>query len=133
MKPTFKGRLRGFKVQVMQVIGCDLSGVCRIPLVLGLLIFIPASVDAKIYLDLQKNQKKQQENYSRETELFTEIARLQKEGRYQDAIEPAMELLRIDETKKGPDHPHVAMSLTTLANIYRIIGDYAKAKLFTMK
>ena len=40
MKPTFKGRL--------QVIGMSrlLSGVCRIQIVLALLIFIPASVDA---------------------------------------------------------------------------------------
>ena len=102
LKPTFKGRL--------QVIGMSrlLSGVCRIQIVLALLIFIPASVDAKSYLDLRQTGNKQQTNDSRESELIAEIDRLQKEGRYQEAIQPATELLRIIEAKNGPDHPDVA-------------------------
>ena len=60
--------------------------------------------------------------------LNTELLRLSRAGRYDEAISLAERALRIREKSLRPDHPEVAQSLNNLAVLYRATGDYAKAE-----
>jgi len=53
---------------------------------------------------------------------------LRNQGRYLEAIEPSQKALAIVEKVFGPDHPEVAMGLNSLAELYRELGEYNKAK-----
>ena len=46
----------------------------------------------------------------------------QDQDRFDEALELELRSLAIREKVLGPDHPHVALSLTTLGNIYRDTG-----------
>jgi len=60
--------------------------------------------------------------------LKQEVDRLYREGRYNEAIPKAREILALREQALGPTHPDVAASVTDLAHLLRAIGDYAAAK-----
>ncbi len=49
-------------------------------------------------------------------------------GRYEEAIPIAREVLQIREKADGPEHVKTAVSLNTLAELYRATGDHANAK-----
>ncbi len=66
----------------------------------------------------------------RETEeLNRQVVQLYNQGRYADAIPLAERALAIREKALGPEHPDVATSLSSLAELYRATGAYAKAEL----
>src|SRR5262245_30851500 len=59
---------------------------------------------------------------------FNESVNMLDKGKYADAIQLAERALVIWEIALGPEHPDVANSLNTLAELYRTKGDYAKAE-----
>jgi CHAT domain-containing protein len=61
------------------------------------------------------------------TALNQQVIELYQAGRYQEAIPPATEALRLRETALGETHPDVAGSLNNLALLYQAQGDYAAA------
>src|SRR6266540_4067045 len=60
--------------------------------------------------------------------LSKEARRLQRAGKYDEALRLGERALEIREKRLGPDHLEVARSLNNLAHIYYIRGDYAKAE-----
>ena len=60
--------------------------------------------------------------------LNRQVVDLYQEGKYQEAIPIARQLLEIRDRVNGPDHPDYATSLNSLAALYRAMGDYAKAE-----
>lgn len=56
------------------------------------------------------------------------IVTLHREGRISEAIEVAMEALKVAEITFGPNHPNMAASLNTLALLYHSQGKYAEAE-----
>src|SRR6266540_2626787 len=64
-----------------------------------------------------------------EARKLSEEARQLEHGRkYDEALRLYERALAIREKALGPDHPHVAGSLSNLANIYYFRGDFAKAE-----
>jgi tetratricopeptide (TPR) repeat protein len=59
--------------------------------------------------------------------LIEQYIKLEKQGRYSEAIPLAQRALAIFEKSLGPDHPNVAASLNNLAELYLNQGRYADA------
>ncbi|MDA2917219.1 tetratricopeptide repeat protein [Nitrospinae bacterium AH_259_B05_G02_I21] len=53
---------------------------------------------------------------------------LSRQGKYREAIPVAKEALKVAEQTFGPNHPNVAQSLNSLALLYKVLGQYAKAE-----
>jgi len=62
------------------------------------------------------------------TDAYNRVGELYAEGRYQEAIPFAEEVLRLSEDEFGPDHPDIAQSLNNLAVLYKTQGRYAEAE-----
>jgi tetratricopeptide (TPR) repeat protein len=60
--------------------------------------------------------------------LNQEARELYRTGQYGRAVMVAKEALKLAEQKVGPDHPHVARSLTDLAELYELQRNYAQAE-----
>ena len=60
--------------------------------------------------------------------LQNQVIALYNAGKYAEAIPLAQRELAIYEKKLGPDHPHVALPLAWLAELYRAQGRYADAE-----
>jgi len=60
--------------------------------------------------------------------LNAEVLRLNREGRYREAIPRARDLLALREQALGPAHPDVAQSLNDLANLLALMGNAAGAR-----
>jgi CHAT domain-containing protein/Tfp pilus assembly protein PilF len=60
--------------------------------------------------------------------LYEEFRKLQRAGKYDEALPLAERVLEIRERLSGPEHPDVADSLNDLARLYLDRGDYAKAE-----
>jgi CHAT domain-containing protein/Tfp pilus assembly protein PilF len=60
--------------------------------------------------------------------LSAESVRLERAGKYNEALSLAERALEIREKALGPDHPEVGASLYRLAVLYKNKGDYAKAE-----
>src|SRR6266545_1186901 len=60
--------------------------------------------------------------------LSEEARQLEHGRKYDEALRLYERALAIREKALGPDHPHVAGSLSNLANIYYFRGDFAKAE-----
>jgi tetratricopeptide (TPR) repeat protein len=60
--------------------------------------------------------------------LSQKVTELSKQGRYFEAIPLAQRALAIREKALGPDHIDVALSLYSLAGLYRVQGRYADAE-----
>ena len=57
-----------------------------------------------------------------------EADRLQKKGKYAEAVPLAQQAVKLSEDTFGATHPTTAASLNNLAELYRAMGDYAKAE-----
>jgi Tetratricopeptide repeat len=69
--------------------------------------------------------------FAQQGELATLNARvmaLYRAGKFAEALPLARQVLAIREKALGPDHPNVAASLSSLADLYRIQGRYADAE-----
>ena len=64
----------------------------------------------------------------REVELTKQADALQREGRYDQAIVAATELLKLREQRLGPDDPAVAWPLTRIGELERFRGHYAESE-----
>jgi tetratricopeptide (TPR) repeat protein len=60
--------------------------------------------------------------------LNQECTDLYRAGKYDRAVVVAQKALQVAEQNVGPDHPDVATSLNSLAELCRTQGDYAKAE-----
>ena len=60
--------------------------------------------------------------------LNEEVARLYKQGKYDEALPLAERSLSLREKALGPDDTDVAASLNILASLYQDKGDYASAE-----
>jgi CHAT domain-containing protein/TolA-binding protein len=60
--------------------------------------------------------------------LSARAAMLIKQGKYDDAVEPAKRSLELRESVLGPDHPQIADALHVLAEIYDNKGNYKEAE-----
>ena len=60
-------------------------------------------------------------------ELSEQIYALIKAGKYQEALDPARQLLNRQENRLGPEAPEVAGSLQRLGNIHMLLGNFLKA------
>ena len=60
--------------------------------------------------------------------LNEQVNQLYKAGKYSEAIPIATRVLELRKKALGPDHPDTATSLNNLAELYRSMGDYAKAE-----
>ena len=60
--------------------------------------------------------------------LKRQVDDLYQAGKYQEAIPIARQLLELREKMNGPEHPSTAPSVNNLAELYRAMGDYAKAE-----
>jgi CHAT domain-containing protein/Tfp pilus assembly protein PilF len=65
--------------------------------------------------------------------LIAKVLQLSQAGKYSEAIPLAQRALAIREKALGPDHPDVAASLNTLANLYVKQGRYADAEPLTKR
>ena len=70
------------------------------------------------------------EEASKADSLNKQVIELYHTGKYQEAILIARQLLEIREKTNGPEHPDTAISLNDLAELYKAMGDYAKAEPF---
>src|SRR5262249_55406927 len=61
-------------------------------------------------------------------QLYAEAVRLNRAGKYDEALPLSDRALDIRENVLGPDHPDVASSLSILAVLYEAKGDYVKAE-----
>ena len=61
--------------------------------------------------------------------LNQRIYKLFDEGKYQEAIPLAEQVVVLTRRSRGPEHPDTATSLENLGQLYYCIGDYAKAEL----
>ena len=59
--------------------------------------------------------------------LNAQLTRLYQEGKYEEAVPIARQLVALAKKVLGPDHPDVATSLNNLAEIYSAQGQYAMA------
>ncbi len=62
-------------------------------------------------------------------ELNQEVTKLNREGKYTEATKVAKKSLEVAEKAFGPDHPNVAKSLTSLAQLYESQGKSSEAEL----
>ena len=60
--------------------------------------------------------------------LNDQTTSLYRQGQYDQAVVVTKKALRVAEKALGPDHPLVAVSLNTLAELYRDQGQYAQAE-----
>lgn len=60
--------------------------------------------------------------------LNQQAIQLYKQGRYDEAIRIAKEVLAIYEKTLGPDHPSTALGLNNLAFLYKVTGRYTEAE-----
>lgn len=60
-------------------------------------------------------------------QLEEQVTQLYREGRYQEAIEPAQRAIAISERTFGPEHPNTATALNNLGLLYQASGAYATA------
>jgi len=60
--------------------------------------------------------------------LYQKFVNLYEQGRYQEAIQYAKELIPAGEKAFGKGHINVAIFMNNLAGLYRSLGDYAKAE-----
>jgi tetratricopeptide (TPR) repeat protein len=70
----------------------------------------------------------QQDELERAKELVQQVLTLYRQGRYDEAIPVAQNILAIREKALGPEHPETASSLNILARLYMSKGDYARAE-----
>ena len=61
-------------------------------------------------------------------EFNQQVIQLYKQGRYQEAIKIAKNVLAIYEKNLEPNHLYVATGLNNLASLYKSLGDYTKAE-----
>ncbi len=60
--------------------------------------------------------------------LTAQVLRLYQDGRWQEALPLAEQVLRTREAAFGPDHPDTAQSLNNLAELHRCLGDFSRAE-----
>jgi tetratricopeptide (TPR) repeat protein len=60
--------------------------------------------------------------------LEQQVLQLYQQGKYQEAIPLAEELVAMNKRTLGPDHPSTVTSLNNLAALYRAMGAYEKAE-----
>jgi tetratricopeptide (TPR) repeat protein len=60
--------------------------------------------------------------------LNQKVIQLYNQGRFSEALPPAQRALGMREKALGPDHREVAVSLNSLAELYRAQGRYADAE-----
>jgi tetratricopeptide (TPR) repeat protein len=60
--------------------------------------------------------------------LFQRVVELYKQGKYQEAIPLAQQVLRLDQQEFGNESVETATGLNNLAEFYRLSGDYTKAE-----
>jgi tetratricopeptide (TPR) repeat protein len=60
--------------------------------------------------------------------LNQQVTELYRTGKYESAVLEAKRALEVAENSAGLDHPDVATSLNTLANLHSVQGQYAKAE-----
>ena len=65
--------------------------------------------------------------------LNQQVGQLYAEGRYQEALPLAKEVLSLFEKNLEPDHPHISAALNNLASLYDALGEYAKAEPLMLK
>ena len=65
---------------------------------------------------------------ARWNKLNAQIKQLYQQGKYEEAVPPAQEALRVAEATFGPEHRNFATSLNNLAELYRQQGRYADAE-----
>jgi len=65
---------------------------------------------------------------SKVDDLYKKYNQLYTQGRYQEAIKYAKELIPAGEEAFGKNHPTVGVFLNNLALLYKSLGDYAKAE-----
>src|SRR5579864_4334164 len=61
-------------------------------------------------------------------ELNAKVVSLYRQGKYAEALSFAQEALQVAETRFGPEHPNLAMSLNNLAGLYSAQGRYSEAE-----
>jgi CHAT domain-containing protein/Flp pilus assembly protein TadD len=97
-----------------------------------LIVIAPASslsvTAATVAASARLSQSAQSDDFAEVKRLNDEVARLYGKGKYDEAIPLAEQALAIYEKNLGPDHPQVATSLDSLAELYWAKGDYAKAE-----
>ena len=62
------------------------------------------------------------------TKQFKEVEKLAEQGRYDEALPLAEQVLAMREQTLGPEHISIASVLNTLCYIYRVLGQYKKAE-----
>lgn len=62
------------------------------------------------------------------TQLTQQVEKLYQEGKYRDAMAPALRALALREKALGPSHPAVGESLSNLGVLYQTQGAYARAE-----
>jgi tetratricopeptide (TPR) repeat protein len=70
----------------------------------------------------------EQDDLAKLSSLNKQVAELYQAGKFNEAISIAEESLELSEKAIGPDHPDTALALNNLAQLYRFMGDYAKAE-----
>jgi tetratricopeptide (TPR) repeat protein len=70
----------------------------------------------------------QEKDLDKAETLNQKLTELDKQGRYQEAINLAQQVLTMREKVLGSDHPEVARGLDKLGELYQKIGDYSKAE-----
>jgi tetratricopeptide (TPR) repeat protein len=70
----------------------------------------------------------QNDKFEQADQLNEKARQLYQQGKYTEAITIAQKVLVIKEKSLGPDHLDVAHVLDNLAELYRSLGDYTKAK-----
>jgi tetratricopeptide (TPR) repeat protein/CHAT domain-containing protein len=90
---------------------------------LGLLVFGAPGIVAPRAVLAQTSAPVQ-----RARDLQAEVAERYRQGQYREAIPTAREALALREQALGPDHPAVAESLQSLADLLRETAEYAEAR-----
>jgi tetratricopeptide (TPR) repeat protein/CHAT domain-containing protein len=67
------------------------------------------------------------------TALNQQVQQLYAEGRYQEALPLAEEVLTLFEKNLEPDHPHISAALNNLAALHDALGQYELAEPFMLK
>jgi CHAT domain-containing protein len=116
-----------FSRQKAKIQGCIklVSWSMTAALALGLLVSIPKEVTGQSQPPPSAQQSAELEEVNR---LDKQVLQLVKEGQYSQAIPIAERALAITEKLLGKEHPIVAISLSTLAILYREQGNYQKAE-----
>ena len=63
-------------------------------------------------------------------EMNSSVSSLNYAGKYEEAIEVADMALKMAEKQNGPEHPDVAFSLNSLAELHYLNGNYTQAEFF---